>query len=88
MEAIKSICEESANYEFDFIVYVAGTDVYENDYSGQFKVTKEDIMLRDQKVFDLAREYKVPICMLLSSGLHRENAQVIAESIAYIVKNY
>ena len=44
-------------------------------------VAFEDIIARDQRVFQHAAEADVPICMLLSGGYASQSAAVIAASI-------
>ena len=69
----------------DFIIYNAGTDIYEEDPLGQMKITKEGIISRDELVFVLAKEHNIPIVMVLSGGYTKESASVIGESIVNLI---
>ena len=51
------------------------------DHLGNLKVLPEDIIKRDQKVFEFSRKHDKPIIMLLSGGYQKENAENIADSI-------
>lgn len=70
----------------DFIIYNAGTDIYENDPLGALSVSKEGIINRDEFVFDQAIKGNIPILMVLSGGYTKESAQIIGESIENIIK--
>lgn len=52
----------------DFLVFVAGADIYENDQLGTLKITKEGIKERDKKVFEFAIDNKIPLCAVLAGG--------------------
>lgn len=54
------------------------------DHLGNLRVEPEDIITRDEMVFDLAKRLDVPITMLLSGGYQYSNAQNIAESISHL----
>ena len=69
----------------DVILYIAGTNVLEEDYSGQFCVTRDDVYQRDRLVFQFAQTKGVPICMLVSSGYGKTNFEVVAESVRRLV---
>jgi acetoin utilization deacetylase AcuC-like enzyme len=52
-----------------------------NDALGRLNVEPEDIIIRDEIVFELAQKKNVPIIMLLSGGYQMENAKNISDSI-------
>ena len=72
---------KARNSKFDFIIYNAGTDIMKGDRLGRLKVEPEDIIKRDEMVFEFAKDLKKPIMMLLSGGYQHSNAKNIAESI-------
>ena len=51
------------------------------DQVGELSVQPEDIILRDQIVFEFATRMNKPIVMLLSGGFQFSNAKNIADSI-------
>ena len=69
------------NAEFDFIMYNGGTDIMKGDDLGNLRVEPEDIILRDELVFEFAQKLDKPIIMMLSGGYQMANAQNISDSI-------
>lgn len=69
-----------------FIFYNAGTDVFEEDPLGQMCLNKEDIVARDEMVFQFAKDHGIPICMTTSGGYTKKSADIIAESIVNLNK--
>ena len=65
----------------DFIIYNAGTDIYDGDRVGQMSVSREGIIERDEVVFRLAKEHNIPIIMVLSGGYTKESAGIVSDSI-------
>ena len=72
----------------DLIVYNAGTDVLDGDPLGHCRVSAEDVVARDQQVWQYAADKRAPICMLLSGGYARHSATVIAQSIANLFRTF
>lgn len=58
------------------------------DPLSRLNISAEAIIERDQYVFEQAIRNKVPICMLLSGGYQKTNAEVIAQSIANLYKHF
>lgn len=65
----------------DLVIYNAGTDIYEKDPLGALKVSEAGVIARDEHVFNLCLERKIPILMLLSGGYTQESWQLIGKSI-------
>jgi len=72
----------------DFIIYNAGTDVYERDPLGGMSITKEGIIERDHIVFEEATKRSIPIVMVLSGGYTKESASIIGASLENIINNF
>ncbi|CAF3717055.1 unnamed protein product [Adineta steineri] len=69
-------------FQPDFVVYNAGTDILEGDLLGNLDITPEGVIIRDEIVFSKCiRERNIPIVMCTSGGYQRTNARVIADSI-------
>lgn len=85
MSAVQSALRSASVFDPDVILYAAGTNVLEDDYSGQFLASREDILWRDQLVFEFAQQMHAPICMVLSSGYAGSNFQVVADSIHHLI---
>ena len=65
----------------ELVIYIAGTDVLAGDPLGLLSISEDGIIARDEKVFRMAMEHKIPIVMLLGGGYQKSNAAVIAKSI-------
>jgi histone deacetylase 11 len=65
----------------ELIVYNAGTDCMQGDPLGQLNISPQGVIERDEIVFQMAFERKIPIVMVLSGGYQKSNAPNIAESI-------
>ncbi|CAG8480765.1 3499_t:CDS:2 [Ambispora leptoticha] len=72
----------------DFIIYNAGTDCLEGDPLGAMDLTPDGIITRDEMVFQIALEQKVPVVMVLSGGYQKKNADIIGGSILNLVKKF
>lgn len=72
----------------DYIIYNAGTDIYEKDPLGSLHVADKGVLLRDKIVFEEAIKRKIPILMLLSGGYTMESAGLIGSSIKYLNKKF
>lgn len=64
------------------VIFNAGTDCLEGDPLGALSLSPEGIQERDLFVFRTCRERGIPVLMLLSGGYQKNNAAVIADSIA------
>uniref|UniRef100_A0A6V7QQC3 histone deacetylase n=1 Tax=Ananas comosus var. bracteatus TaxID=296719 RepID=A0A6V7QQC3_ANACO len=70
----------------ELVVYNAGTDILDGDPLGRLKVSPEGVAIRDEKVFQFARERNIPLLMLTSGGYMKSSARVIADSIINLSK--
>jgi acetoin utilization deacetylase AcuC-like enzyme len=52
----------------DFLIYLAGADVYEGDRLGHLKLTVEGCQQRDRLVIDFARRLGLPIAAAMGGG--------------------
>lgn len=76
-----------AEYKPDLLFYNAGTDVLTGDPLGQFALSEDEIVERDEIVFDLAQKAGVPVVLVTSGGYTSEGSpQAIAASIGNLVK--
>ncbi|CAF1094030.1 unnamed protein product [Rotaria sp. Silwood1] len=74
-------------FQPNFIVYNAGTDILQGDPLGNLDITPEGIIIRDEIVFSKCiRERNIPIVMCTSGGYQRTNARIIADSILNLFK--
>ena len=52
----------------DIIIYVAGADPYEHDQVGNLSLTKGGLKKRDSFIYTQAKNYEVPLVVLLAGG--------------------
>uniref|UniRef100_A0A182PSH1 Histone deacetylase 11 n=1 Tax=Anopheles epiroticus TaxID=199890 RepID=A0A182PSH1_9DIPT len=82
LRKLKNCLHQSiAEFEPNFIIYNAGTDILKGDPLGLLDITPEGVIERDEFVFRSALERSIPLVMLLSGGYLRSSARVIANSI-------
>jgi acetoin utilization deacetylase AcuC-like enzyme len=58
----------AARFEPDFLIYLAGADVYEGDRLGRLSMTVEGIAERDRRVFAFARARGLPVAVAMGGG--------------------
>ena len=65
LNAMKRLIEPCIiEFQPEFILFNAGTDILDGDPLGKCSISANGILQRDQLVFDLAFKYKVPILMV------------------------
>ncbi len=72
----------------ELLIYNAGTDCMQGDPLGRLNISPEGVIRRDEYIFKIAFDRKVPIVMVLSGGYQKTNAPNIAESIENIVEKF
>ncbi len=69
-------------------IYNAGTDIYAGDTLGGLNVSAEGVLARDRFVFDSLIDRGIPVVMLLSGGYSQESYQMVAATVAYVLRTY
>ncbi len=65
-------CREAlARFSPDLVIYVAGADPFREDQLGGLNLTFGGLLARDQFLFNLLREKKVPVAVTLAGGYAR-----------------
>ncbi|MEO0203005.1 MAG: histone deacetylase, partial [candidate division WOR-3 bacterium] len=74
----------------EFIIYVAGADVYFDDMLASLSLTIEGIKKRDELVIRFAFERKIPIVVVLAGGYSRkiEDLVEIHSNTAKVLKSF
>jgi histone deacetylase 11 len=75
-------------YKPDAVYYIAGTDILAGDKVGRLDLTPEGVIKRDEMVFDFAFKSKAPIVMMFGGGYQKNNAKVIADSMANLNEKF
>ena len=69
---------------FDFVFYVAGVDIHENDKLGKLKITTEGIVKREKMVISNFYKRHIPLCGVLGGGYNKDfNHLVYLHSILH-----
>lgn len=58
-------------FSADFVLYLAGADPHEGDRLGRLKLTFDGLQARDQRVFDWARQRRIPLAFTMAGGYGR-----------------
>ncbi len=68
-------------------IYNAGTDIFMEDDLGMFLVDADDVVARDRFVVRELRTRKIPVVTLLSGGYSPRSFELIARSVAAIIRD-
>lgn len=75
-------------FEPDIIFYNAGSDVLQDDLLGDFLLSPDGLVKRDEMVISKCAKNKVPFVMMLSGGYGKENYKSVYASISNLVKKF
>ncbi len=64
----KHIPKIISSFKPEFILYVAGADPYKDDQIGNLGLTIDGLKKRDKYVFQIAKNYHIPIAVTLAGG--------------------
>jgi histone deacetylase 11 len=78
----------SHNSRVALAVYNAGTDVFAGDALGGLNLAAADVLARDLYVVEQLRERNIPVVMLLSGGYSRASYELVADSVAEMLRRY
>jgi len=71
----------------ELAVYVAGTDVVQDDPVGLLNLSPDDVLARDQTVVTELRGRNIPTVMVLGGGYTRTSFQLVANSVGDFLRN-
>lgn len=77
LEVVFNSLEKVNQMQFDFVFYIAGVDIHEEDKIGKFKVSLEGIKKRDELVITNFFNKKIPLCGVLGGGYNRDFNQLV-----------
>jgi acetoin utilization deacetylase AcuC-like enzyme len=70
----------------EMIVYVAGSDPYQDDPLGSLQITQAGFLARDQRVVDLARALRCPLMAVPAGGYTEESPSITAATFRAIAE--
>ena len=74
----KHIPKIISDFKPEFIMYVAGADPYEHDQIGNLSLTKNGLKERDRFISEQAKNYGIPLSLVLAGGYATEEADTVA----------
>lgn len=77
LETVSNLLKQIQSMKFDFVFYVAGVDVHENDRLGKLKITEEGIHKREKMVISHFFKNLVPLCGVLGGGYNKDFSQLV-----------
>ncbi len=69
--------EEMNKKKFDYVFYIAGVDVHEDDRIGKFKISTEGIKKREELVIHNFYKKRIPLCGVLGGGYNKDFNQLV-----------
>jgi acetoin utilization deacetylase AcuC-like enzyme len=77
LEIVFNALEEMNKKKFDYVFYVAGVDVHEDDRIGKLKISTEGIKRREELVIHNFYKKRVPLCGVLGGGYNKDFNQLV-----------
>ena len=77
LEIVFIALEEMNKKKFDYVFYVAGVDVHEDDRIGKLKISTEGIKRREELVIHNFYKKRVPLCGVLGGGYNKDFNQLV-----------
>ena len=77
LEIVFNALEEMNKKKFDYVFYVAGVDVHEDDRIGKLKISTEGIKKREELVIHNFYKKRVPLCGVLGGGYNKDFNQLV-----------
>ena len=74
----QALKQASERFKPDFLIYLAGADAHEGDRLGRLKLTEAGMAARDQVVFDVACDFKVPMMICMGGGYGHDLRSTVA----------
>ena len=74
----QALKQASDRFKPDFLIYLAGADAHEGDRLGRLKLTEAGMAARDQVVFDVACDFKVPMMICMGGGYGHDLRSTVA----------
>jgi len=85
LEALDAALDTLARrFDPDFLIYLAGADVFEGDRLGRLALTKPGIAARDARLFAFARARGLPVAVAMGGGYCTEVEHVVDIHLATV----
>jgi histone deacetylase 11 len=70
----------------DLVIYVAGSDPFEKDTLGDFKISEKGMLERDKTVYRFVRSRDIPLAILAAGGYGPESWKIYFNFIKWVIK--
>ncbi len=74
----QALAEMFERFDPQFIIYLAGADVHEDDRLGRLKLSNQGLAARDDLVMRTALTHRLPVAIAMAGGYGREIANTVA----------
>lgn len=78
LRALEEPLRHVVDFRPELLVYVAGADPYEGDRLGGLGLTRRGLQQRDRRVFEAARQARLPVAVCLAGGYAERTADTVA----------
>ncbi|RMF58267.1 MAG: histone deacetylase [Calditrichaeota bacterium] len=75
-----------SSFQPELVIYVAGSDPYIKDALGEFDLTEEGMLKRDQFVFNEVRHRKLPLAIVAGGGYGKESWKIYYNFIRWVLE--
>ena len=72
LKTLKFYLNELNEENFDYVFYIAGVDIHQNDRLGKLKISDEGIKQRDELVTENFFSKGIPLCGVLGGGYNKD----------------
>ena len=77
LNIVNNLLNKVNQMKFDFVFYVAGVDIHENDRLGKLKITEDGVKKREELVIKNFFKKSVPLCGVLGGGYNKNFEQLV-----------
>ncbi|EJN05743.1 deacetylase, histone deacetylase/acetoin utilization protein [Herbaspirillum sp. YR522] len=74
---MKALDTVQRHFAPQLIIYLAGADPYESDRLGKMKLRMPGLAARDQMVFSMAAQQKIPVAVTMAGGYGTDLVQTV-----------
>ena len=77
LKTLKFYLNELNEENFDYVFYIAGVDIHQNDRLGKLKISDEGIKERDELVTENFFSKGIPLCGVLGGGYNKDFGKLV-----------
>jgi acetoin utilization deacetylase AcuC-like enzyme len=77
LNVLNQLLQKIADFQFDFVFYVAGVDIHFEDRLGKLNITETGIRKREELVINNFFKKNIPLCGVLGGGYNHNFEQLV-----------